>query len=130
MAASPYREFTIDACRVEACVTVREAADSADEQACTRPVVRGGGMPPPYIKIVRSTPVARGILDALLNPCATRTPQLCSIHYMKNSSSCTRDAEDGVPYGFYRKCLHRRAQWSRPTAFHRIACGAETNPVP
>ena len=71
----------------------REAEDSADEQICTMPVVpaRGGGMPPPYIEIVRSTHLLFPIHYSLF-----------SIHYMKNGSACTRDAGDGVPYGFYR----------------------------
>ena len=48
-------------------------------------------MPPPYIEIVRSTHLLFPIHYSLF-----------SIHYMKNGSACTRDAGDGVPYGFYR----------------------------
>ena len=37
-------------------------------------------------------------------------------------SSCTQDAEAGVPYGSYRGCLHRRAESSRPTGSIESAC--------
>ena len=63
----------------------RAAADRENERVCTNLVVP-----------------ARGAMWA--------SPPTDSIE-----TACTRDAGDGVPYEFYRKCLHRAAD-SRPNS--------------